>query len=271
MSDESLERFIGLVSAFRTSKAAIDAMNAMRLKVLLLVLTSAFAYTRRGRGKGLIRPSQALFSSDGATTGIDDQSDQHYDELIEHITQSLLKGRLTVTESLDNGESEYQDDIQGQTTIGHLTHPTGNTVETLWNPIALGTGRPNPFPGNSTPYFPGPNRVVGLNKGWCISMIQEKYHCEEWLCQVHATFYRDTESILRCFPPGPTCNAVQKKKEIGAIQFSGIWPACSFDPEEDFEFQLVINGGTGPFRGVKGWVNVTQFVDYHFTYRFHFE
>jgi hypothetical protein len=51
-------------------------------------------------------------------------------------------------------------------------------------------------------------------------------------------------------------------------QFSGIWPACA---SVDFSFPLIINGGTGPFIGVSGWVNATQPADYsHFTYDFHF-
>ena len=238
------------------------------ISVILFFSTSSLAYSRRGaKGRKI---GGHTFLPHATSEDIDANGIRGDDDLITRLINGVKSGKLTITESLDNGDSENQDDIEGQTTIGHLTHPTGNTVETLWNPIALGHGKPNPFPGNSTPFFPGPNQVVGLNKGWCISMVQNKYHCEEWFCNVHATFYKDVISLLSCFPPGPSCNAVQRRTEIGSIQFSGIWPSCAA-PEEDFDFQLVINGGTGPFKSIKGgWVNVTQYIDYHFTYRFHF-
>ena len=38
-------------------------------------------------------------------------------------------------------------------------NPAGNTIETLWNPFALGTNKPN-----ATVPFTGPHTVVGLNK-----------------------------------------------------------------------------------------------------------
>ena len=85
------------------------------------------------------------------------------------------------------GLSEYQDDIEGIITFGpgegqahrEPYHPTGNTVETMWNPMALGRDKPNAFPGTSAPYFPGPFPVVGLNKGFCISMTGGN-DCGEW-------------------------------------------------------------------------------------------
>ena len=49
----------------------------------------------------------------------------------------------------------------------------------MWNPFSLGSNKPNAFPGNSTTYFPGPNPVVGLNKGFCISMTGGN-DCGEW-------------------------------------------------------------------------------------------
>ena len=118
-------------------------------------------------------------------------------------------------------------------------HPTGNTVETLWNPFAIGVDTPNPFPP-----FNGTVTVVGLNKGWCISMTGGN-DCGEWFCQVHATFYGSPRSILSCFPPDERCVATQAGDVIGTVQYSGIWPSCA-NPNADFNFPLIINGGTCP-------------------------
>jgi hypothetical protein len=56
------------------------------------------------------------------------------------LAKAVKSKNLVITEALDNGMSEYQDDIQGQVTFGpgegqaHSMpyHPTGNTIETLW-------------------------------------------------------------------------------------------------------------------------------------------
>lgn len=87
-------------------------------------------------------------------------------------------------------------------------------------------------------------------------------------CNVHATFYNDSATTASCFPPSAGCMATQQGLVLGTVQFSGIWPSCA---SVDFSFPLIINGGTGPFIGVSGWVNATQPVDYsHFTYHMHF-
>ena len=48
------------------------------------------------------------------------------------------------------------------------------------NPFALGSSKPNSTVGSSPgPYFSGPYPVVGLDKGWCISMTGGN-DCGEW-------------------------------------------------------------------------------------------
>ena len=89
-------------------------------------------------------------------------------------------------------------------------------------------------------------------------------------CHVHATFYKTTESIVGCFPPAAGCVATQAGDVLGMVQFSGIWPSCA-NPAVNFSFPLIVNGGTGPFIGATGWVNATQYTDYHFTYEIHFK
>ena len=85
----------------------------------------------------------------------------------------------------------------GQATEGQAQrepyHPTGNTVETMWNPVALGGDKPNAFPGTTAPYFPGPFPVVGLNKGFCISMTGGN-DCGEW----EVSLYLGMSTALEC-------------------------------------------------------------------------
>jgi len=172
---------------------------------------------------------------------------------------------ITVTESLINGLSEYQVDLTGVYSFGPGVgqvnvapyHPTGFTIETVWNPFALGTIPPNAFP----PY----NNTIGQDFGSCISMTNGNA-CGQWQCTLNLNFYSSVAGV--CMPPDGTCHNVDNGLIIGSVAFQGLFGSCA---NNNYNFLLPITGGTGIFAGAQGWINGTQPASYaYFTYMMHF-
>lgn len=176
-----------------------------------------------------------------------------------------IRKSLTVTENLVNGLSEYQVDLTGVYTFGpgpgqipsEPYHPTGFTIETVWNPFAMGTTPPNAFP----PF----NGTIGQNFGQCISMTGST-DCGQWLCILNFNFYQDVSGV--CMPPDGSCHNVDDGQIIGSVAYQGLFGACADVP---YNFLLPIMGGTGIFAGARGQINATQVPSYaYFTYNMTF-
>jgi len=194
----------------------------------------------------------------------------HYCNTLPYPTnlQCLYSNKIpiTVTESLVNGLSEYQVDLIGVYTFGpgpgqinaEPYHPTGFTIETVWNPFALGTVPPNASP----PY----NHTIGQDFGMCISMTGGS-DCGQWQCMLNLNFYTDVSGV--CMPPDGNCHNVDDGKIVGSVAFQGLFGACNFT--NPYYFNLTINGGTGIFAGARGYILGLQPVSYeYFTYTMNF-
>lgn len=172
---------------------------------------------------------------------------------------------LIVTESLLNGFSEYQVDLSGY--LPPAFHPTGFTIETVFNPFAIGLNPPNPFPPTPFPpepqLYPGYQNVAGQNTGFCMSLSDDL--AGEWYCALIFEFYTNNSPSCVCIPPNSGCQNTRNGCITGTIHYNGIFPSVFSAP---FNFTtLAISGGTGTYAGAKGYIIGTQIPDYsQFTY-----
>lgn len=157
---------------------------------------------------------------------------------------------VVITESLINGFSEYQVDLTGYRPPAY--HPTGFSIETVFNPFALGTTAPNPFPCNNGQF----SGINGQNTGMCISLTDDL--SGQWWCSLAFVFYANSSGV--CIPPNEYCQ--NTGLVTGSIAYQGVFPAVS-SVQLNFT-TLAVVGGTGTYAGANGYIVATQDPSYAF-------
>jgi len=178
------------------------------------------------------------------------------------------KQPITVTETLLNGFSIVQYDGSGilGTTGQPVPHPTGIEIETVFNPFAIGNNPPDAF----FPY----TGAIGQNTGVCHSLASlpptnvSADVCGQDLCNLNFVFYTSTDVVAECMPPGSLCQDLPNNQVIGQVSYQGVFGACA---DANFYFEMPITGGTGIFRGARGYITGLQIPSYsYFTYTLNF-
>lgn len=188
-------------------------------------------------------------------------------------------------EALDNGKSEYQEDITGVETFGPALnqipaepfHDTGTTLEQFFNPVQQGTLPPN---SNYTEEFVDcttGTRAIGLNMGTCTQLSWGRNDRNDiidggiWQCPITLTIFKDAHTLMSCFQPDSQCQAAFNHAIVGELAYIANFPAvpAAGSLPEYFEFPGHFISGTYIFEGARCKLKIRQYTaTYAFAYGF---